>query len=170
MFSFQLLQEAEGWGERFGELSEQKKTFESSKGDLEEALKGKEGQLKVSTVCGCNPHPSFFRLLLWPHFACKIDQWLPGEQVRFPGRSRAKAFSPLSCLPSSCAGWLGPATASLRGGGRGRGFFWNQRSHCRFSWFFFVWKNLEYFCVGERRFLKVQSKDGLSRMFICCVF
>ncbi|KAJ6655646.1 hypothetical protein lerEdw1_004882 [Lerista edwardsae] len=47
----QLLQEAEGWGERFGELSEQKKMFESSKGDLEEALKNKESQLKSLTEC-----------------------------------------------------------------------------------------------------------------------
>lgn len=35
----QLLQEAEGWGERFSELNEQTKMFESSKADIEEVLK-----------------------------------------------------------------------------------------------------------------------------------
>ncbi|XP_050809815.1 melanoma inhibitory activity protein 2 isoform X3 [Gopherus flavomarginatus] len=47
----QLLQEAEGWGERFGELNEQRKMFESSKADMEEALKNKESQVKSLTEC-----------------------------------------------------------------------------------------------------------------------
>ncbi|XP_030307665.1 melanoma inhibitory activity protein 2 isoform X2 [Calypte anna] len=42
----QLLQEAEGWGERFGELNEQTKMFESSKADIEEVLKNKESEVK----------------------------------------------------------------------------------------------------------------------------
>uniref|UniRef100_A0A8D0HQ55 Uncharacterized protein n=1 Tax=Sphenodon punctatus TaxID=8508 RepID=A0A8D0HQ55_SPHPU len=45
----QLLQEAEGWGERFSELNEQMKMFESSKADMEEALKNKESQVKSLT-------------------------------------------------------------------------------------------------------------------------
>ncbi|XP_009907677.2 melanoma inhibitory activity protein 2 [Dryobates pubescens] len=45
----QLLQEAEGWGERFGELNEQTKMFESSKADIEEVLKNKESQIKSLT-------------------------------------------------------------------------------------------------------------------------
>ncbi|XP_069064719.1 melanoma inhibitory activity protein 2 isoform X4 [Pleurodeles waltl] len=47
----QLLQEAEGWGERFSELTEQTKMFESSKRDLEEALHNKESQVKSLTEC-----------------------------------------------------------------------------------------------------------------------
>ncbi|XP_030415076.1 melanoma inhibitory activity protein 2 isoform X2 [Gopherus evgoodei] len=47
----QLLQEAEGWGERFSELNEQRKMFESSKADMEEALKNKESQVKSLTEC-----------------------------------------------------------------------------------------------------------------------
>ncbi|XP_065451556.1 melanoma inhibitory activity protein 2 isoform X16 [Chrysemys picta bellii] len=47
----QLLQEAEGWGERFSELNEQTKMFESSKADMEEALKNKESQVKSLTEC-----------------------------------------------------------------------------------------------------------------------
>ncbi|CAM5151713.1 unnamed protein product [Natator depressus] len=47
----QLLQEAEGWGERFSELNEQTKIFESSKADMEEALKNKESQVKSLTEC-----------------------------------------------------------------------------------------------------------------------
>ncbi|NWW05568.1 CTGE5 factor, partial [Oreocharis arfaki] len=42
----QLLQEAEGWGERLSELNEQTKMFESSKADVEEVLKNKESQIK----------------------------------------------------------------------------------------------------------------------------
>ncbi|NWX30820.1 CTGE5 factor, partial [Notiomystis cincta] len=45
----QLLQEAEGWGERLSELHEQKKMFESSKSDVEEVLKNKESQIKSLT-------------------------------------------------------------------------------------------------------------------------
>ncbi|XP_025976125.1 melanoma inhibitory activity protein 2 isoform X2 [Dromaius novaehollandiae] len=45
----QLLQEAEGWGERFTELNEQTKMFESSKADMEEVLKNKESQVKSLT-------------------------------------------------------------------------------------------------------------------------
>uniref|UniRef100_A0A8C9FQ03 CTAGE family member 5 n=1 Tax=Pavo cristatus TaxID=9049 RepID=A0A8C9FQ03_PAVCR len=45
----QLLQEAEGWGERFSELNEQTKFFESSKADIEEVLKDKESQVKSLT-------------------------------------------------------------------------------------------------------------------------
>ncbi|NWI41401.1 CTGE5 factor, partial [Picathartes gymnocephalus] len=45
----QLLQEAEGWGERLSELSEQTKMFESSKADVEEVLKSKESQIKSLT-------------------------------------------------------------------------------------------------------------------------
>ncbi|KAM6445763.1 melanoma inhibitory activity protein 2 isoform 2-T2 [Rhynochetos jubatus] len=45
----QLLQEAEGWGERFSELNEQTKMFESSKSDIEEVLKNKESQVKSLT-------------------------------------------------------------------------------------------------------------------------
>uniref|UniRef100_A0A8C8SNJ7 CTAGE family member 5 n=1 Tax=Pelusios castaneus TaxID=367368 RepID=A0A8C8SNJ7_9SAUR len=47
----QLLQEAEGWGERFSELHEQTKMFELSKVDMEEALKNKESQVKSLTEC-----------------------------------------------------------------------------------------------------------------------
>ncbi|CAM4589659.1 unnamed protein product [Caretta caretta] len=47
----QLLQEAEGWGERFSELNEQTKIFELSKADMEEALKNKESQVKSLTEC-----------------------------------------------------------------------------------------------------------------------
>ncbi|XP_006117780.3 melanoma inhibitory activity protein 2 isoform X2 [Pelodiscus sinensis] len=47
----QLLQEAEGWGERFSELNEQTKIFESSKVDMEESLKNKESQVKSLTEC-----------------------------------------------------------------------------------------------------------------------
>ncbi|XP_074921644.1 melanoma inhibitory activity protein 2 isoform X4 [Chelonoidis abingdonii] len=47
----QLLQEAEGWDERFSELNEQRKMFESSKADMEEALKNKESQVKTLTEC-----------------------------------------------------------------------------------------------------------------------
>ncbi|KFO87118.1 cTAGE family member 5, partial [Buceros rhinoceros silvestris] len=45
----QLLQEAEGWGERFSELNEQTKMLESSKADVEEVLKNKESQVKSLT-------------------------------------------------------------------------------------------------------------------------
>nr|XP_013795977.1 PREDICTED: cTAGE family member 5 isoform X1 [Apteryx mantelli mantelli] len=45
----QLLQEAEGWGERFTELNEQTKMFELSKADMEEVLKNKESQIKSLT-------------------------------------------------------------------------------------------------------------------------
>ncbi|NXF05395.1 CTGE5 factor, partial [Smithornis capensis] len=45
----QLVQEAEGWGERFSELNEQTKMFESSKADVEEVLKNKESQIKSLT-------------------------------------------------------------------------------------------------------------------------
>ncbi|NXU36681.1 CTGE5 factor, partial [Drymodes brunneopygia] len=45
----QLLQEAEGWGERLSELNEQTKMFESSKADVEEVLKNKESQIKSLT-------------------------------------------------------------------------------------------------------------------------
>ncbi|NXO66373.1 CTGE5 factor, partial [Phainopepla nitens] len=45
----QLLQEAEGWGERLSELNEQTKMFESSKTDVEEVLKDKESQIKSLT-------------------------------------------------------------------------------------------------------------------------
>ncbi|NWZ14834.1 MIA2 protein, partial [Agelaius phoeniceus] len=45
----QLLQEAEGWGERLSELNEQTKMFESSKTDVEEVLKNKESQIKSLT-------------------------------------------------------------------------------------------------------------------------
>ncbi|NWV84737.1 CTGE5 factor, partial [Dasyornis broadbenti] len=45
----QLLREAEGWGERFSELNEQTKMFESSKADVEEVLKNKESQIKSLT-------------------------------------------------------------------------------------------------------------------------
>ncbi|NWZ65182.1 CTGE5 factor, partial [Acrocephalus arundinaceus] len=45
----QLLQEAEGWGERLSELNEQTKTFESSKTDVEEVLKNKESRIKSLT-------------------------------------------------------------------------------------------------------------------------
>ncbi|XP_066469089.1 melanoma inhibitory activity protein 2 isoform X2 [Tiliqua scincoides] len=47
----QLLQEVEGWGERFGELSEQTKMLDSSKADMEEVLKNKESQVKSLTEC-----------------------------------------------------------------------------------------------------------------------
>ncbi|KAJ7344977.1 hypothetical protein JRQ81_000927 [Phrynocephalus forsythii] len=46
-----LLQEAEGWGERFSELNEQTKMFECSKTDMEEALRNKESQVKSLTEC-----------------------------------------------------------------------------------------------------------------------
>ncbi|XP_059675995.1 melanoma inhibitory activity protein 2 isoform X3 [Gavia stellata] len=45
----QLLQEAEGWGERFSELNEQTKMSEASKADIEEVLKNKESQVKSLT-------------------------------------------------------------------------------------------------------------------------
>ncbi|XP_027736522.1 melanoma inhibitory activity protein 2 isoform X6 [Empidonax traillii] len=45
----QLLQEAEGWGERLSELNEQMKMFESSKADVEDVLKNKESQIKSLT-------------------------------------------------------------------------------------------------------------------------
>ncbi|KAM4665612.1 melanoma inhibitory activity protein 2 isoform 2-T2 [Amazona ochrocephala] len=45
----QLLQEAEGWSERFSELNEQTKMLESSKADIEEVLKNKESQVKSLT-------------------------------------------------------------------------------------------------------------------------
>ncbi|XP_025028886.1 melanoma inhibitory activity protein 2 isoform X2 [Python bivittatus] len=45
----QLLQEAEGWDERFSELNEQTKMFESSQTNMEEALKNKESQVKSLT-------------------------------------------------------------------------------------------------------------------------
>ncbi|XP_062433313.1 melanoma inhibitory activity protein 2 isoform X3 [Rhea pennata] len=45
----QLLQEAEGWGERLTEVNEQTKMFESSKTDMEEVLKNKERQIKSLT-------------------------------------------------------------------------------------------------------------------------
>ncbi|XP_068539346.1 melanoma inhibitory activity protein 2 isoform X1 [Anas acuta] len=45
----QLLKEAEGWDERFSELNEQTKMFESSKTDIEEVLKDKESQVKSLT-------------------------------------------------------------------------------------------------------------------------
>ncbi|NWY66456.1 CTGE5 factor, partial [Erithacus rubecula] len=45
----QLLQEAEGWGERLSELNEQTKMLESSKTDVEEVLKNKESQIKSLT-------------------------------------------------------------------------------------------------------------------------
>ncbi|KAF1520023.1 Endoplasmic reticulum export factor CTAGE5, partial [Eudyptes sclateri] len=45
----QLLQEAEGWCERFSELNEQTKMSESSKADIEEVLKNKESQVKSLT-------------------------------------------------------------------------------------------------------------------------
>nr|XP_047915628.1 melanoma inhibitory activity protein 2 isoform X3 [Anser cygnoides] len=45
----QLLKEAEGWDERFSELNEQTKMFESSKTDIEEVLKNKESQVKSLT-------------------------------------------------------------------------------------------------------------------------
>ncbi|XP_027527066.1 endoplasmic reticulum export factor CTAGE5 isoform X4 [Neopelma chrysocephalum] len=45
----QLLQEAEGWGERFCELNEQTKMFELSKADVEDVLKNKESQIKSLT-------------------------------------------------------------------------------------------------------------------------
>ncbi|NXE86602.1 CTGE5 factor, partial [Menura novaehollandiae] len=45
----QLLQEAEGWGERFSELNEQMKMLESSKADVEDILKNKESQIKSLT-------------------------------------------------------------------------------------------------------------------------
>ncbi|NXU53915.1 MIA2 protein, partial [Turnix velox] len=45
----QLLQEAEGWGERFGELNEQTKLCETTKADIEEVLKNKESQVKSLT-------------------------------------------------------------------------------------------------------------------------
>uniref|UniRef100_A0A8B9UFB6 Uncharacterized protein n=1 Tax=Anas zonorhyncha TaxID=75864 RepID=A0A8B9UFB6_9AVES len=44
----QLLKEAEGWDERFSELNEQTKMFESSKTDIEEVLKDKESQVKLN--------------------------------------------------------------------------------------------------------------------------
>uniref|UniRef100_A0A2D4PG73 MIA SH3 domain ER export factor 2 n=1 Tax=Micrurus surinamensis TaxID=129470 RepID=A0A2D4PG73_MICSU len=47
----QLLQEAEGWNERFNELKEQIKMYESSQANLEEALKNKESQVKSLTDC-----------------------------------------------------------------------------------------------------------------------
>ncbi|XP_077179290.1 melanoma inhibitory activity protein 2 isoform X3 [Paroedura picta] len=47
----QLLQEAVGWNERFSELNEQTKMFESSKADIEESLKNKESQVKSLTEC-----------------------------------------------------------------------------------------------------------------------
>ncbi|KAM3855296.1 melanoma inhibitory activity protein 2 isoform 3-T6 [Vipera latastei] len=47
----QLLQEAEGWNERFTELNEQIKMYESSQANLEEALKNKESQVKSLTDC-----------------------------------------------------------------------------------------------------------------------
>ncbi|XP_008124057.3 melanoma inhibitory activity protein 2 isoform X1 [Anolis carolinensis] len=47
----QLLQEAEGWGERFSELNEQTKIFQCSKADMEDALKNKESQVKSLTEC-----------------------------------------------------------------------------------------------------------------------
>ncbi|NWW47907.1 CTGE5 factor, partial [Pedionomus torquatus] len=45
----QLLQEAEGWGERFSELNEQTKIFETSKADIEEVMKNKESKVKSLT-------------------------------------------------------------------------------------------------------------------------
>ncbi|KAM9554450.1 melanoma inhibitory activity protein 2 isoform 2-T2 [Guaruba guarouba] len=45
----QLLQEAEGWSERFSELNEQTKMLESSKADIEEVLKNKDSQVKSLT-------------------------------------------------------------------------------------------------------------------------
>ncbi|KGL73632.1 cTAGE family member 5, partial [Tinamus guttatus] len=45
----QLLQEAEGWGERFTELNEQTKMSQSSKADMEEVMKNKESQVKSLT-------------------------------------------------------------------------------------------------------------------------
>ncbi|XP_035183881.1 melanoma inhibitory activity protein 2 isoform X2 [Oxyura jamaicensis] len=45
----QLLKEAEGWDERFSELNEQTKMFESSKTDIEDVLKNKESQVKSLT-------------------------------------------------------------------------------------------------------------------------
>ncbi|XP_034273957.1 melanoma inhibitory activity protein 2 isoform X4 [Pantherophis guttatus] len=47
----QLLQEAEGWNERFNELNEQIKMYELSQANLEEALKNKESQMKSLTDC-----------------------------------------------------------------------------------------------------------------------
>uniref|UniRef100_A0A8C6XJF0 MIA SH3 domain ER export factor 2 n=1 Tax=Naja naja TaxID=35670 RepID=A0A8C6XJF0_NAJNA len=47
----QLLQEAEGWNERFNELNEQIKMYKSSQANLEEALKNKESQVKSLTDC-----------------------------------------------------------------------------------------------------------------------
>ncbi|XP_060119226.1 melanoma inhibitory activity protein 2 isoform X3 [Heteronotia binoei] len=47
----QLLQEAKGWDERFNELNEQTKMFESSKANMEESLKNKESQVKSLTEC-----------------------------------------------------------------------------------------------------------------------
>ncbi|XP_032087074.1 melanoma inhibitory activity protein 2 isoform X2 [Thamnophis elegans] len=47
----QLLQEVEGWNERFNELNEQIKMYESSQANLEEALKDKESQVKSLTDC-----------------------------------------------------------------------------------------------------------------------
>ncbi|XP_030071395.1 melanoma inhibitory activity protein 2 isoform X3 [Microcaecilia unicolor] len=47
----QLSHEAEGWNERFSELNEQTKMFESSKRDLEDALNNKESQIKSLTEC-----------------------------------------------------------------------------------------------------------------------
>ncbi|XP_028934982.1 melanoma inhibitory activity protein 2 isoform X4 [Ornithorhynchus anatinus] len=45
----QLLQEAEGWNERFRELDEEKKMLETSKADKEEVLNNTESQIKSLT-------------------------------------------------------------------------------------------------------------------------
>ncbi|KAK9411994.1 melanoma inhibitory activity protein 3 [Crotalus adamanteus] len=47
----QLLQEAEGWSERHGELSEQIKLYQKSQKDTEEALAYKENENEVLTNC-----------------------------------------------------------------------------------------------------------------------
>lgn len=46
----QLLEEAEGWGERFSELNEETKMFESSKTDVEEVLKNREPNQLTDTI------------------------------------------------------------------------------------------------------------------------
>ncbi|XP_061467687.1 melanoma inhibitory activity protein 2 isoform X3 [Rhineura floridana] len=65
----QLLQEAEGWDERFSELSEQTKMFESSKTEMEEALKNKESQVKSLTEC----------LLKMKDWSCALDEHAAAE-------------------------------------------------------------------------------------------
>ncbi|XP_054826384.1 melanoma inhibitory activity protein 2 isoform X2 [Eublepharis macularius] len=60
----QLLQEAEGWGERFNELNEQTKMFESSKADMEESLTNKDSQVKSLTE----------RLLKMKDWSCAIGE------------------------------------------------------------------------------------------------